>query len=119
MTSSGFALAKSRRPLAASTTSPSTNAIADGPASSDESWSTSPASVTAILVRVFLTTVNVALSASDRRSSASWATVSPRYSVSTAPVESAEPLGELGDRGDLLGVSHVPPLRCRRELSYC
>src|SRR5262249_11949573 len=46
------------------------------------------ASVTAILVRVFFTTVNVALSPSDRRSSASWATVSPRYSVSTAPDES-------------------------------
>ena len=88
ITSSGFALAKSRRPLAASTTSPSTNATAEGPASSDDSWSARPASVTAILVSVFFTTVNVALSPSDLRSSASWATVSPRYSVSTAPDES-------------------------------
>src|SRR5689334_15921561 len=88
ITSSGFALAKSRRLLAASTTSPSTNATADGPLSSDASWSSRPASLTAILVRVFLTTANVAWSPSDLRSSASWATVSPRYSVSTAPDES-------------------------------
>ena len=71
ITSSGFALAKSRRPLAASTTSPSTNAIADGPASSEDSCSSSPASLTAILVRVFFTTANVAWPPSDRRSSAS------------------------------------------------
>src|SRR5712691_5577305 len=88
ITSSGCALAKSRRPLAASTTSPSTNATADGPASSDDSWSLSPASVTEILVRVFFTTANVAFPPRDLRSSASWATVSPRYSVSTAPDES-------------------------------
>jgi hypothetical protein len=37
MTSSGFARAKSRSPFAASTTSPSTNATADGPTSSDDS----------------------------------------------------------------------------------
>ncbi len=55
--------------------------------SSDESWSFRPASVTAILVSVFFTTANVAWSPSDLRSSASWATVSPRYSVSTAPGE--------------------------------
>src|SRR6185437_14803185 len=67
ITSSGFALAKSRRPLAASTTSPSTNAIADGPTSIEDSCSSSPASLTAILVRVFLTTANVAWLPSDRR----------------------------------------------------
>src|SRR6516165_1853128 len=88
MTSSGFALAKSSRPLAACATSPSTNAIADGPESIDPTWSPRPASVAAILVSVFFTTANVALPLSEPRSSDIWATVSPRYSVSTAPLES-------------------------------
>ena len=59
MTSWGFALAKSRRPLAASTGSPVMKAIADGP----ESWpsnASTPASFAAICVRVFLTTAYVA-----------------------------------------------------------
>ena len=78
-------------------------------ASSEDSCSSSPASVTAILVRVFFTTANVAWSPSDRRSSASWATVSPRYSVRTAPDEPLNRSVSSGDRGNLLGVSHVPP----------
>src|SRR5581483_3405449 len=84
---SGLVRAKSRSPLAASTTSPLTNAIADGPLSRSPSGPARPASFAAILVSVFFTTVNVALSPSEPRSSASWATVRPRYSVSTAPSE--------------------------------
>src|SRR5580693_4061474 len=87
ITSSGLAREKSRSPLAASTTSPLTNAIADGPLSRSPSWLATPASFAAILVSVFFTTVKVALSPSEPRSSASWATVRPRYSVSTAPSE--------------------------------
>src|SRR5215468_7685098 len=78
ISSAGLFLAKSRSPLAASTTSPLTNAIADGPVSRLPSWSATPASAAAIFVRVFLTTANVAWSPSERRSSASCATVSPR-----------------------------------------
>ena len=87
ITRKGFAFEKSRSPFAASTTSPRTKAIADGPLSSPSISAARPASVAAILVRVFFTTVNVALSPSDWRSSPSWATVRPRYSVSTAPAE--------------------------------
>src|SRR5262249_49089656 len=87
ITRAGLALAKSRSPLAASTTSPLTNAIAEGPVSSPPSSAAMPASVAASLVRVFLTTLNVACSPSEWRSSASWATVRPRYSASTAPLE--------------------------------
>ncbi len=47
-----------------------------------------PAWSAAILVSVFLTTANVAFPSSDLRSSASWVTVSPRYSVSSAPDDS-------------------------------
>ena len=87
ITRNGFAREKSRSPLAASTMSPCTNAIADGPMSmSVSSWAT-PASLAAILVSVFFTTANVACSPSDLRSSPSWATERPRYSVSTAPDE--------------------------------
>src|SRR5215470_13860328 len=78
ISSAGLFLAKSRSPLAASTTSPLTNAIADGPVSRLPSWPATPASVAAIFVRVFLTTANVAWSPSERRSSAICATVSPR-----------------------------------------
>src|SRR5262249_18432417 len=74
----GFALANSRSPLAASTTSPPTNAMADGPMSRSPIWSATPASVAAIFVSVFFTTANVACPSSARRSSASWATVRPR-----------------------------------------
>src|SRR4029453_7142691 len=86
MTRNGCALAKSRRPLAASTGSPLTNAIADGPTSSSVSCST-PASFAAILVSVFFTTAYLADSPSERRSSWSSATLRPRYSVSTAAFE--------------------------------
>ena len=60
MTSNGFVLLKSRRPLAASTMSPRTNAIADGPTSKSVSSVVTPASLAAIFVSVFLTTENVA-----------------------------------------------------------
>jgi len=55
ITRNGLALAKSRRPLAASTGSPLTKAIADGPTRRSFSPST-PASFAAILVSVFFTT---------------------------------------------------------------
>src|SRR6185437_5815745 len=87
ITSSGFAFEKSRSPLAACTTSPPTNAIADGPTSSCEKSAVIPASLAAIFVRVFLTTENDASWPSASRSALTWATVSPRYSVSTAPDE--------------------------------
>src|SRR5690349_15464211 len=87
ITRAGLTLAKSRRPLAASTTSPLTNAIAEGPLNSPSSSAAMPASAAASLVKVFLTTLNVACSPSEWRSSASWATVRPRYSASTAPLE--------------------------------
>ena len=87
ITRAGLTLAKSRSPLAASTTSPLTKAIAEGPLSSPSSSAAMPASAAASLVRVFLTTLNVARSPSEWRSSASWATVRPRYSASTAPLE--------------------------------
>ena len=87
ITRNGFALAKSRRPFAVSTTSPVTNATADGPVSSGASSFSSPACSTAILVSVFFTTANVAASPRVPRSSRSCATLRPRYSVSTAPAE--------------------------------
>ena len=46
-----------------------------------------PASLAAILVSVFFTTAYVALPPRERRSSLSWATVRPRYSVRTAALE--------------------------------
>src|SRR6185437_10826440 len=76
------------RPLAAWATSPLTNAIADGPDSIGETWSPRPASVAATLASVFLVTLNVALPLRLPRSSDICATVRPRYSVSTAPLES-------------------------------
>src|SRR5207344_1615603 len=87
ITRAGLALAKSRSPLAASTTSPLTKAIAEGPLTSPSTCAAMPASAAASLVRVFFTTRNVACSPSEWRSSASWATVRPRYSASTAPLE--------------------------------
>ena len=54
MTRAGFALAKSRRPLAASTGSPLMKAMAVGPEQVVEA--VDPASLAAILVSVFLTT---------------------------------------------------------------
>src|SRR5690606_2017145 len=86
-TRGGMSLAKSRRLLAASTGSPLTSARALGHCSKSSNAST-PASLSAILVRVFLTTRYDAFSPSARRSSASCATVSPRYSVSTAASDS-------------------------------
>ena len=55
ITSGGLVRAKSRRPLAASTASPFTKAMAVGPTSSSVSSGT-PASLAARLVSVFLTT---------------------------------------------------------------
>jgi hypothetical protein len=55
MTSAGLVLAKSRSPLAASTTSPLMKAIAVGPVSSS-SKPEIPTSVAASLASVFLTT---------------------------------------------------------------
>src|SRR5215475_14265925 len=65
ITRAGLTLAKSRSPLAASTTSPLTKAIAEGPESSPSSSAAMPASAAASLVRVFLTTLNVARSPSE------------------------------------------------------
>ncbi len=55
ITKAGFALAKSRRPLAASTASPVTKAIAEGPCKCSSRLVT-PASLAARLVSVFFTT---------------------------------------------------------------
>src|SRR5664280_2287886 len=81
----GWVRAKSRTPLAATTGSPSTKAIAVGPSSNDSS-SANPACCAAILVRVFLTTAYRVSAPSARRNSVSCETVSPRYSVNTAAV---------------------------------
>src|SRR3954452_11395919 len=72
--------------LAASTGSPSMKAIAVGPLSSG-ARSEKPTESAARFVRVFLTTAYVLPSPRERRSWVSWATVSPRYSVSTAALE--------------------------------
>src|ERR1700754_2934900 len=68
--------------LAASTASHLTNAIAVGPPNSSSSPPI-PASAAARFTRVFLATVYVAESPSDRRRSLRLATVSPRYSVTS------------------------------------
>src|SRR5688500_3132240 len=60
--------------------------MADGPCSRSSKAPT-PASFAAILVSVFFTTAYDVSAPRDRRSSLSWATVSPRYSVRTAAVE--------------------------------
>src|SRR6266508_985522 len=86
MMSSGFVFANSRRPLAASTGSPATKASAVGPVNKS-SRPVMPASVAARLARVFLVTVYVVPRPSERRSCLSWATVSPRYSVSSVAEE--------------------------------
>src|SRR5690349_1871711 len=87
MTSAGWSLAKFRIDLAVSTGSPVMKAIAEGPANWPSKAST-PASLAAMSVRVFFTTAYVACSLIERRSLVSWATVSPRYSVSTAAWDS-------------------------------
>src|SRR5215472_15044411 len=61
--------------------------MADGPTSSSEKSSATPASLAAIFVSVFFTTANVASLPSAWRSALNCATVSPRYSVRTAPDE--------------------------------
>src|SRR5689334_15462645 len=86
ITRRGFALAKSRRPLAASTGSPSTKAMADGP-TSWPSKAVTPASLAASSVSVFFTTAKVAFPRSELRSVVICFTESPRYSVSTAAPE--------------------------------
>src|SRR5690625_102894 len=63
-------------------------AIAEGPSRRLETSSSTSASLTAILVRVFFTMRNRAVWPRPRRSSLSAATESPRYSVSTAPLDS-------------------------------
>src|SRR5712672_3240415 len=72
--------------LAASTASPLTNAIAVGP-TNNSSRPSMPASAAARFTRVFLATVYVAESPSDRRRSLRLATVSPRYSVTSVAVD--------------------------------
>src|SRR3954452_11920069 len=72
--------------LAASTGSPSMKAIAVGPLSSG-ARSEKPTESAARFVRVFLTTAYVLPAPRERRSSVSCATVSPRYSVSTAALD--------------------------------
>ena len=108
ITSSGLALAKSRRPLAASTASPSTNAIAVGPVSSDVELVATPG----------LGGRDLGQGVLDDR---------VRGVVPERPAQLGdllhgqaavlgehragrvlEPLGDLGHRGDLLGVRHVP-----------
>ena len=77
-------LANSRRPLAATTGSPVMNAIADGP-----TRSSSNAAIARVLGgdpgRACSSPRSTSRFAELSRSSLSWATVSPRYSVSTAP----------------------------------
>src|SRR5690606_27892708 len=88
ITSCAFSLAKSRSPLAASTTSPLTKAMAEGPLSRSRiSLSVTPASLAVSLFRVFFATRERAFWPGLRRSWVSCATVSPRYSFSTAPLE--------------------------------
>src|SRR4051794_20596540 len=87
MTSAGLVRAKSRRPFAASTGSPVTNAMAVGPASAASSRAVPPAPGAAIAVRVFLPTAYVACPPMLRRSWVSCDTVRPRYSVRTAALE--------------------------------
>src|SRR5690606_2536359 len=111
----GFALAKSRRPLAAATGSPVTNAMAEGPTSCSSRPST-PASLAATWVSVFFTTAKVALPRSAVRSSLSCATVSPRYSVSTAAFDSRKRSAILATAAALSGLAMailpvvVPPV---------
>ena len=111
ITRSGWALAKSRRPLAASTGSPLTKAIADGPCEqaveggdARRPWRRSWSGCSSRRRRYVF-------APRDRRSSLSCATVSPRYSVSTAAVElrnssvssaTAAALSGLAIRGGLL-----------------
>ncbi|CAB4953389.1 unannotated protein [freshwater metagenome] len=82
ITSIGFSFEKSLNALAASIGSPLINATADGPASNAGSKST-PASLAASFVKVFLTTEYLFLVPSERRSCFIKPTESPRYSVST------------------------------------
>src|SRR6478752_7593525 len=104
MTSCLLALAKSVRLLAAATASPLMNAIAVGP----ESWSlnaSTPASLAAMAVRVFLTTENLVSWPRETRSCLSCATVSPRYSVRTAAFDSLKSLVISATAETLLGVA--------------
>src|SRR5690349_1573205 len=82
MTSALLSLANFLIALAASTASPLTNAIAVGP-TNRSSRPSMPASAAARLTSVFLATVYVAESPSERRRSLRLATVSPRYSVTS------------------------------------
>src|SRR6478735_3880573 len=104
MTSCLLALAKSVRLLAAATASPLMNAIAVGPASWPSNAST-PASLAAMAVRVFLTTENLVSWPRETRSCLSCATVSPRYSVRTAAFDSLKSLVISATAETLLGVA--------------
>ena len=85
-TNAGLVLAKSRRPLAAATGSPLTNATAVGPARRAATPS-SPALFAAILVSVFFTIEYVVSAPRARRRSLICLTVRPRYSVRSAALE--------------------------------
>ena len=74
--------------FAASTASPLMNAIAVGPVSKS-SRPSMPASLAAILKRVFLATEYSTSNPRSLRSSCSWDTVRPRYSVNTTELAPA------------------------------
>jgi hypothetical protein len=121
MTSSGFALAKSRRLFAATTGSPETNASAVGPVNSS-SRPAIPASTAARFASVFFATEYVVSRPSERRRSVICRTVRPRYSVSTVAVEprkcsvssatavalSARTLSAMSLLSVVLGLAHRP-----------
>src|ERR1700754_3362065 len=86
ITRTGLALAKARRPLAASTGSPLMKASAVGPENRLSSPSL-PASVAARLASVFFDTEYLVSLPSERRSSVIWETDGPRYSVNTVADE--------------------------------
>ena len=86
ITRAGWSFANVRSPLAASTGSPSTKAMALGP-TSHSSMPSTPASLAARRVRVFFTTAYVVVWPRLPRNCLSCETVSPRYSVSTVADE--------------------------------
>ena len=114
MTSSGLAFANSRRPFAASTTSPETKASAVGPVNSSSRPVDARVRRGTLGQRVLGDRVGRRRRPASAAAAVSCATVRPRYSVSTVAVELRKLLGELGDGGGLVGpnrlVRHVPPL---------
>ena len=112
ITSSGLARAKSRRPLAASTGSPLTNAIAVGPVSSDSSSADSGVGRGALGERVLDDRVG-GVAAQGTAQVADLLDREPAVLGDDRRGRVAEVLGDLGDRRELLGIRHpLPPLSC-------